>query len=520
MAAVLLTALLLSLPGSAFAETFIVSAPEDVEDVALRDREFGQWNFGRGLVLEVGFMPGLYEEHHSVSLIRFNLSGLGCGKVLSAKLRLYKPKCSVQTRPVDVHVYEVAFVNCGWAEGSSLCEEEYGASCWRWRGDGEPWVGAEGCAREGIDYVTPELDVQTAPEDRGRWLEFSIPANLVQKWLNEPERNSGLYIKAGNIGERRGDHAFFYSSEHYSGKGPQLVIEGTAGEPRGKRHRKPFNPRYVFPPAGAAFERWLETADNRYVQWTKDANMSREQALMFYYFDITVRGELLLPKCRILLSENMLELDELIAKGDEQAVRQKLKDVRKYLLVWEYIREVRWYDAGPLAEVLSPLQLGILWGKCVFGEMEKKHGKGSWKPLTSNELEQTIINTVEKTREQLELTAEQAKAVDPVVSRCERLEHYYVEKFRVSLAKTQELIRKGADDNEMFECVKQLHMNHELFLYYQSTFNTPRWTVFMDNARAIPLARMYLKARRKEYNPERTARQVIHAQQYSHSVRR
>jgi len=57
-------------------------------------------------------------------------------------------------------------------------------------------------------------------------------------------------------------------------------------------------------------------------------------------------------------------------------------------------------------------------------------------------------------------------------------------------------------------------MNHELFLYYQSTFNTPRWTVFMENAPAISLAQMFIKAREDEYNPERTSRQIEHATKY------
>lgn len=66
--------------------------------------------------------------------------------------------------------------------------------------------------------------------------------------------------------------------------------------------------------------------------------MTREQAKLFYYYDVTVRGEMLMPNCRVPLTEYIVQLDTLIAKGDEEAVRDILKEVRKRLLYWEYIR--------------------------------------------------------------------------------------------------------------------------------------------------------------------------------------
>ena len=235
---------------------------------------------------------------------------------------------------------------------------------------------------------------------------------------------------------------------------------------------------------------------------------------MFYYYDVTVRGEMLLPKCRVPLTEYILQLDDLIPKGDEDAVREILKKARKRLLYWEYIREAHWYDAGPLADVLSPWQLGVLWGECIFGKMEEKHRNKSWAILAPEELERKVRKTVESTNERLELNAEQAKFVDPLVAEYERLEHEYVEKFMKDLKETQRLVNAGADGAAMFNRIKSLHMNHELFLYYQSTFNTPRWSLFMEHAPAIPLARMFQEARRKEYNPERTGRQIEHAARF------
>ncbi|MHC4752999.1 MAG: DNRLRE domain-containing protein, partial [Planctomycetota bacterium] len=215
-------------------KTFVISDPQDIEDVALRDREFADWNFGGGIVLEAGFMPGLYEEHHCLSLLRFDLSWLPCEKIEAAKVRLYKPKCTVQIRPVKIGIYQLASANTDWTEGTSLCEEDT-ASCWSHQSKEKSWAGAQGCSRKGIDFLTPVLDIQTAPENCGQWVEFDIPIELVQQWLDHPEQNSGFCIKPMNEKPEWGDHVYFYSSEHSTGKGPQLVIEGAPGKPSGCR---------------------------------------------------------------------------------------------------------------------------------------------------------------------------------------------------------------------------------------------------------------------------------------------
>lgn len=56
--------------------------------------------------------------------------------------------------------------------------------------------------------------------------------------------------------------------------------------------------------------------------------------------------------------------------------------------------------------------------------------------------------------------------------------------------------------------------DHELFLYFQSWYNTPRWSLYMEQAAPIPLAKIFVNGRRKEYNPERTQRQIDHAKKY------
>lgn len=490
------------------AETFVVSEPRDVEDTALLDREFGGWNFGAGIMLEAGFMPGLYELHHGASLIRFNLTGLNCGKVESAKLRLYKPNCTIQKTPVAVELYEVAAANGDWGEGSTECWTEKGAATWRKLRDGQPWAGAVGCSEAGTDYLAQALDVETAPLNRGAWVEFDVSVSVVQKWIDDPTANAGLYIRAKNHGETLGDHVYFYSSEHYSGKGPQLIIESSKSDVSSVRIDRPFNKRYEFPKRDAQFENWLDNAGSRYVRWIEACNMNEEQALLPYYWDIIIRGEFLLPRCRLLLSKGLDTLDECIEKSDEKCVREELKRTRQYLLVWEYIREVRWYDSGPLAEELSPLQLAQLWNQISVFQNEP------WKPLTDEQLDEKVRNTVEKTRRRLELTPEAAAQVDPVVKKHERLENFYLETFKQVRDEIEGRRERGEDDVDMLDCVRRLHDNHELFLYHQSTFNTPRWTKFMEHAKAIPLAKEYLRVRRDEYNAGRIGRNQARADKY------
>jgi len=497
------------------AETFKVSDSLAVEDTALLDREFGGWNFGSGLLLEVGYMPGLYELHHAASLIRFDLSRVACGQVTAAKLRLYKPKCFIQIRPVRICIHAVSARNAAWAGGSAECAAQANACSWNALRHAQAWSGTPGCSKEGADYLAPFLDAQLAPADRGQWIEFTIPAELVQQWLDRPDSNAGLYLRAEKAGTREellGDHVYFYSSEHYLGKGPQLVIEGSAGKARGQT-RKMGNPMNTFPVADQAFEKWRRDG-NRYVKWAEICEMNAGQSLLLYWFDVTVRGTVLNPRCRVPLSKNLDELEKLIARGDEKDARKRLREARELLLVWEYIRETRWYDSGPTADLLSPLQLGKLWGQCVFGKMEETAGDKSWKTMTPEELEHHIQSKIKKTAKELELTKEQTATLRPVITECEMQEHAHLRLFRKDLARVQELADKGMDNDKMFELVKSLHMNHELFLYYQSAFDTPRWTAFMEHARAIPLARVYVDLRKKEYNAERTERQVKHSEKF------
>jgi hypothetical protein len=507
-------------------ETFVVSDSASIEDVALRDREYSEWNFGAGHLLEAGFMPGLYEIHHAASLVRFNLSGLGCKKVHSAKLRLYKPKDYIQMAPVSVQVRSVGTADGGWFEGASECVAEASAATWKWRGNGQAWLGGEGCGVEGLKGLTPALDTQLAPDDRGQWLEFDIPAKLVQSWLGNPSANSGLLIcdntevsiapgPAVNIHDDvdvgLGSHVFFYSSEHHSGKGPQLVIEGLGGK-ASRRIERPHNPREQWPPVDAPeYQRWRESEPGRYTNWATgpEMDLSLEQGLLPYYWTVITRGGILCEQSRIPLMKNLDRLDAAIEKGDEEETRAAMRQARELLLVWEYVRQTRWYDTGPIAEVLSPRQLAVLWGKPGYGIFAKMP-PDRWDVESK---EEAILDAIEDL-EKFELTPEKIEALAPLIRKHEGLECDYRIKIGQSLRDIDELLAEGNDSTEIFNAVRRLHFSHEMFLYHQSYYNTPRYSVLIELAPPIAYTKSYLRARRSQYERSRIMGQYEEALKY------
>ena len=516
-------------PVSCGAVTFVVSDSGSVEDVAMRNRDYSEWNFGAGHFLEVGFMPGLYEIHHAVSLVRFNLSGLPCKKVISAKLRLYKPKDYIQMSPVSVKVHPVGPANGAWFEGTSECVAEASAATWKWRGNGKAWSGAEGCGVEQVKGLSPALDTQVAPDDRGQWLEFDIPARLVQSWLdNEPADNAGLLIRAdtenpiapgaavtihadADVGI--GNHVFFYSSEHHSGKGPQLVIKGLAGKPASRKIKRPHNAREQWPPVDAhEYKKWRASGAGRYSNWATGPEMglSREQGLLPYTWTVMTRGGILSKQSRIPLMKNLDQLDKGIRKGDEAAVRAALREARALLLVWEYVRQTRWYDTGPIAEILSPRQIAVLWGKPGYGIFAKMD-PARWEVKSK---ERAIRKAIESLEEKLELTPENVKAITPLIRKHEGLESDYRLKIGQSLRDIAELLEQGNDSSEIFNAVRRLHFSHEMYLYHLSVLSTPRFNALIEIAPAIPFARMYLKMRRNQYKESRVMRAYRKAREF------
>ena len=534
-----------------------------VQDASIRDGEFAGFTFGGGPMLEVGCMGGIYAEHHCVSLIRFRVAPSSCSQATWAKLRLYKPRDFVQTAPVRVRIFEVAPANAGWVEGGSICSTDSRACSWRSPAPGKSWAGGEGCGREGVDYLTPELDAGVAPDDRSLWMEFSIPIALVRKWAASPETNAGLLITSGDDHGKWGDHAFFYSSEHYDReKRPRLVIGPTAvgaasagdvraddasvvgavsagdaraddasvvgavsaGDARSDdasvvgaassvdvRADDGSGPRL---PSDAYLDGWLK-AGKRLAGFTTQAKMTREQARVFCYMDTTVRRDQIIGLYQAPLAGQFDEIERLIAANDTDGVKRTLGGVWNSLLCWEYIRETSWYTAGPLAEVLTPKQLAILFGSSIFGRMEegaKEKGDVIWQARSGDKLGEQVKGTIDSTARKLGLSPEQMKPLEPKLSEYERLEHEFLALFNADLVRVKS---DGGSEDEILRNVKSLHQDHERFLYYQSVYSAPRWNLFMRGAPTIPFAKWIVEGRRRMYNKESVKRQLKAVEDYA-----
>lgn len=484
------------------AKSFIISDKNRIEDAPLLDGEFGGLNFGGAYLLEVGKMVGIYVEHTAKSLIRFDMQDVKFTQIHSAKIRLYKPNCFIQLFPVEVGIYKVEGKE-NWEEGTGICESS-----------------VKGCSWNKWDNKTCTLiKKQTVPKDKGCWVEFEIPSDLVQDWLKYPESNNGLCIEAIPQNNQWGEHLYFYASEHYSGKGPQLVIEGT-GERKlvktktGLKNNKQDHGYLTI--KENAFNKWLR-ASKRLANFTFLSEMDRDQAKLFYYYDVIFRRDFLLKRYQIPLGQTFANIDEAVAKNDEKRIRILMEDVRKYLLVWEYLRETDWYTSGPLAEILSPWQLSALFGKGIFGRMEEsatEENKKIWVSYDKKSMLENMNKTMRQTKEKLELRSQAVDAFRQYLEPIENMEHENLMEFKNDLVKVQRAYASRLDDITTFNDVKQMHLHHEVFLYYQSIYNTPRWFYFMKNAPIIPYAKWIVNTRRRMYNVEANQKQLNEIQKY------
>ena len=75
-------------------------------------------------------------------------------------------------------------------------------------------------------------------------------------------------------------------------------------------------------------------------------------------------------------------------------------------------------------------------------------------------------------------------------------------------------ITQGNDSSEIFDAVRRLHFSHEMFLYHQSAFNTPRYSDQIETEPPILFGRMYLRLRRNQYKESRIMGQYEGAQRF------
>jgi hypothetical protein len=298
-----------------------------------------------------------------------------------------------------------------------------------------------------------------------------------------------------------GDHVYFYSSEHYLGHTPQLVLEGTpvAAHPA---VRKGTKVRLLTLPAENTLDAWLKS-NGRLAKFAKDLQCSPEQARIFQLFDTTVRDQLIVGRYQAPFHKVTAEIPALIDGHDEAALRDRMVTLHELLLKWEYIRETAWYTSGPLADSLAPRQLNRLFSADIFGAMQasaEAKSKEIWQAVPPARMAAHNRAAMADLTDRLHLSREQANVLAPRVSELELQENHYLSLFRADLARCQQLLKRDADGAEVFAAVRDLHLHHERFLYYQSIYNTPRWTLLTQHAPIEPFAAWVARARKEHYD--------------------
>jgi hypothetical protein len=505
-----------------FARQIVVSRPSQVEDCILRQSDvtyhqenyWSGWNFGASQTLDAGYAIAMWNQWRGNVLIRFDLRGVNCVKVEKVVFRIYKPKNVTQTSgEVPLALYQVMDVNSDWSEGHSESLPEYEAASWQFKGNGKAWAGGEnGCSVAGVDYVARPLGHAVANKYRGEWLEFELPAKLVQSWIDDPSRNAGLLIKTDEKQEILGDHVLFYSSEHASGKGPELVIEGKEGKAKYPADiNKKFNPRYVLPGQGKAFEQWLQNRNFRYVEWTTDpvVNLQGVQRIYPYYWDVVVEGEYVLPYAYYPFSQSINGIDSMISTRDVEGLRRFQINRLRYLHLWEYVREQRWYDCGDVIEIFSPYQAALIWlgskkdnGMSFDGVLNKIHPKGE-KNLTEEEIKDRCRKEVEECKKNLTLTKQQFDSIALFITEMEYQRCIYYNKCNEAAQQVHRLLAKKNNGKEMIDALGAFMNFHDVYLFYDSYWQMKRWSFLMDHTDMVSFNVFWKKQKFNEYSPER-----------------
>ncbi len=510
-----------SAAGAADATTLTIDARARVQDTALLDGEFARWNYGASPYLEAGRMMGIYAEHNAVSLIRFDLSGVRAGKITRARLLVYKPRSFSQLQPVNISVHEVGQRNRDWRQGGGFAEVVNDGASWSRLDAARAWAGETGASLVGMDHVVPALNTQPARDDAGHWMAFELPVALVERWIAQPETNAGLRLSLASSGRasRWGDHVYFHSSEHFLGDGPRLELTG-ADLSQSKLSAK-ANPALRLPGKDADFRRWARSR-SRMAGFTRDLKLNENQTLLFYYFDTEVREKLVNARYRGPITQLIPRLDAAIQANDEAGARACLDEFREKLLVWESIREILWYTAGPLADHLTSAELAKLYTQCMWQRLEDKSNakareraaergddpestRGVWEPVKGEALvarqQEVLQRIIKATRPDERQIAE----ITPVIREFVRLENEHLAHFNRFLDETrlhaEGKAQQGAGD--VWDSFRLMNHHHEAFLYYQSLFNTPRWHFLGEKTPPIGWARWISQVGKRYALPEK-----------------
>ena len=264
--------------------------------------------------------------------------------------------------------------------------------------------------------------------------------------MDDPDSNAGLLLRTDDNAEP-GQCTDICSSQHWSGKGPQLVIQGklsTAIVAAGVHGEKHYNPRFQLPPTGPVYERWLDESTERYAVWAKakSIDLTGTQTVFPYMWDVIVRGDIILPKAMLPLSKITEQVPDVVARGDRKQARQIMEDFMKDMMVFDYARDQNWYDSGPTADVLSPLQVAKFFVKeggddtgahAIYAGIDSQSKKGRWDDSSPAAINSQIAAQLDTFKLRLNPTAEQFAAIIAVISTNMSFEYYHAIELKKSL---------------------------------------------------------------------------------------
>lgn len=174
------------------------------------------------------------------ALLRFDLSALtGQGlTVNSATLKL----ASVTGGGYDnlpVSFYAISAANAGWQQGTGTSfGTPAAAGEATWAHLAEPstnWAGSAGLETSGTDYdpSAAATGMYNSSDASGTIVSFTLPANLVQSWIDTPAGNAGLVMRTDNWSGNASPVYYAwaqYSSSEASNAAlrPELVLDVSA----------------------------------------------------------------------------------------------------------------------------------------------------------------------------------------------------------------------------------------------------------------------------------------------------
>lgn len=529
---VFLSSIIVFTATAAYGRTVEISSSEMVEDCSLKkslltyedDLYWTEWNFGASQVLDAGRAIAMWNMWDANSLVRFDLGGVSVSRLHKATFRIYAPANVTQKDSViRLGVYRVDKGNALWREGDkeSLASED-GAS-WLYATENTAWKGGQGgCDVRGADYDAAPIGIAECSKYIGQWLEFDLPVEMVCDWISNPETNAGLLLKVEDECDGLGNHVLVYSSEHSSGKGPRLILEADGYRCKDNASRA-YNRRAVMPKPGRNFNRYLKECRSRYPKWTTDTvvNLTGDQKIYPYYWDIVTDGNYVLPYSYYPLSQSILGLDDMIAARDTAGLKKFQKDRLRYLHKWEYIREQRWYDCGDIIEWLEPFQAACIWmgsseltGQSFKGILQNSAVRNGLEQLTDREIQERRLAEVKECVENLNLTQEQYEAVEKFISRAEYERCLWFNRYLVSVSELYKLLRARDNGPMMIDALSEFMNCHDMFLFYDSYWQMYRWTFLMDNVDMVDLNIFWKKQKFGEYSPQRIRKRFEESLEY------